>query len=238
MGKKPDKLCLAIDTSGRKGSVAVGIGDEILEERQFSGMMKHSAELFGTIDGMVQKAGFKAENIDNIYVTAGPGSFTGLRIGLTMAKMVSLVNGCKIAALSTLDVLSLNAAEYISGGLDAERLAVILDAKRGQFFASLYEKNISGWTKIAADHLTRAGEFVELIGVEKKTAVLGEGLVYYREQFEGENIIILPEESWYPQASKAYILGRQEAKAGNFTDARSLVPIYLRGPDAKVKKQR
>ena len=84
MKEKVDNVFgLAVETSGRRGSVAVGIGGKILKSSNFSGAMRHSSELFPTIADLVEQTGKKPQEIEHIYVTTGPGSFTGLRIGVT-----------------------------------------------------------------------------------------------------------------------------------------------------------
>ena len=84
---QPEKsLILAIETSGRIGSIAIGSGDTIIEEYVFSGFMKHSAELFPEIQKILDNNHLIPAQISDLYITAGPGSFTGLRIAVTAAK--------------------------------------------------------------------------------------------------------------------------------------------------------
>ena len=107
-------LILAVETSGRTGSVAIGAGDDILAEKTFSGQMRHSAELFVSAERLLSQIGAGAEKIKHVYFAAGPGSFTGLRIAVTMAKMMAFANGAKIVAVSTMDVIAENASIYAS----------------------------------------------------------------------------------------------------------------------------
>jgi tRNA threonylcarbamoyl adenosine modification protein YeaZ len=163
-GNFDNPIILAVETSGRLGSVALAQGDKLLSEARFSGPMRHSAEIFPAITGLLNKIDKKPNQIEHIYISAGPGSFTGLRIAVTLAKTMALANNSKIAAVDTLDVIAANAAtdntelfshrghrehrEKINecrAGLAppimlAERLAVVLDAKRGQFFIAVYEQ--------------------------------------------------------------------------------------------------
>ena len=79
----PDKpLILAVETSGRYGSVALGAGSELLAERSFTGQMRHSAELFGAIRHLLSDFGRRPCDIEHVYISIGPGSFTGLRLSL------------------------------------------------------------------------------------------------------------------------------------------------------------
>jgi tRNA threonylcarbamoyladenosine biosynthesis protein TsaB len=114
MAQKP--LILAVETSSRIGSVAIALGEQILAEAAFSGPMRHSAELFPAIRSLLERFSRKPQEIDHIYISVGPGSFTGLRIAVTMAKAMHLANPpqrTKIIAVDTRDVIAANAIDYI-----------------------------------------------------------------------------------------------------------------------------
>ena len=105
---KSQGLILALETSGRTGSVAIGTISQMLNEIEFSGQMRHSAELFPAIDTLLKGADKNPQDITEIYISAGPGSFTGLRIAVSFAKTMNLATGAKIVALDTLDVIAAN----------------------------------------------------------------------------------------------------------------------------------
>jgi tRNA threonylcarbamoyladenosine biosynthesis protein TsaB len=187
MGNFDNPLILAIETSGRLGSVALAQGDKLLSESHFSGPMRHSAEIFPAITNLLGKFDKKPEQIEQVYISAGPGSFTGLRIAVTFAKTLALANGAKIIAVDTLDVIAANITGFTAENAEkikvstegrlssvishpsSELLGVILDAKRGQFFIAVYEKTplrqAQGrqdtiWKKVLSDCLMTAEEFV------------------------------------------------------------------------------
>lgn len=224
-------LSVAVDTSGRVGSVAVGIGSEVLAKKSFSEQMKHSAELFTVMMELLKSIGKRPWNVNNIIIAAGPGSFTGLRIAVSLAKMMNLANeNIKIIEINTLDCVAMNAAE---AGCD--RLGVILDAKRGMFFAAGFEKKHDIWKKFIGDEIITAEKFLEAAGTEP-ISLLGEGLVYYKERFQASNVRILGEEFWSARAENVYSAGMEKARKGEFVSALELKPIYLSDPDAKVKQ--
>jgi len=163
MAQKP--LTLAVETSSRIGSVAIAIGDRILAESAFSGPMRHSAELFPAIRSLLDRFNREPQEIEHIYISVGPGSFTGLRIAVTMAKAMHLANPqrrTKIVAVDTLDVIAANAAdlatdasshqppassiEYPASSI--ENIAAVLDAKRGQFFIAVYQRSGTGFKPV------------------------------------------------------------------------------------------
>ena len=110
-------MILAIETSGRTGSVAIALGEQMLSEAHFSGPMRHSAEIFPAVHKLLERFSRKPKEIEHIYISVGPGSFTGLRIAVALAKTMHLANAAKIIAVDTLDVIAANATDYIK---DAE----------------------------------------------------------------------------------------------------------------------
>ena len=197
---------LAIETSGRTGSVAAGIGDEVLGQITFSGVMTHSRELFPSIDKLLANIGVTSTDIGDIYVSTGPGSFTGIRIGVAAAKMMAFANNAKVIGVNTMDVIAANATKYTNysdyrafAKKTAEkigRIATILDAKRGQFYLSVFSRTDKGWSKTASELLMTAGEFLAEFGRGVDSIwLLGEGLVYYKDAFCGERVHFLPKES-------------------------------------------
>jgi len=260
----PKPLILAVETSGRAGSAAIAIGEQILAEAAFSGPMRHSAEIFPTVSALLKDLGRKPKEIEHIYISVGPGSFTGLRIAVTIAKTFNLANNARIVPVDTLDVIAANVTtenilptssheppvslvrHSFSDGGSIEHIAAILDAKRSQFFIALYQRNTSNkqratsdgiWEKVFPDSLITAPQFLEqFVCKEKPIWLLGEGLVYYRDKFKADGIRFLNERYWTPRAEKVHLLGWKLAVQGKFADPLTLQPTYLRKPDVKAKR--
>jgi tRNA threonylcarbamoyl adenosine modification protein YeaZ len=106
-------LVLAVETSSRIGSVVIAIGEKILAEATFSTPLRHSAEIFPALSNILDRFCRKPDQIDQVHISVGPGSFTGLRIAVTLAKTMHLANAAKIVAVDTLDVIAANATDYI-----------------------------------------------------------------------------------------------------------------------------
>ena len=230
-------VCLAFETSGRNGSVSVGIDGEILAETRFSGQLRHSAELFASAKEMICSIGEKPEDVGKIYCVIGPGSFTGIRISVTTAKMYGLATGAKICGVNTMDSLALNASDFEKDtSTQVSKIATVIDAKRGLFFISGFEKRDDRWVKIYDDRLVKAEEFLAEFCQNEPVWLLGEGLVYYKEDFECENVKFLPEKYWPGQSKNVYLIGHSKSEQNDYVDPVKLVPNYLRGPDAKPKK--
>jgi len=241
-------LILAIETSGRTGSVAIALGEQLLSEAYFSGPMRHSAEIFPAVHKLLVRFSRKPKEIEHIYISVGPGSFTGLRIAVALAKIMHLANAAKIIAVDTLDVIAANATDYIKDlssvapakeeekAKGLAKIATILDAKRSQFFIAVYQNKQGQWKKSMPDCLMTAGQFIENCGGKSRPVwLLGEGLVYHKDKFKADGIRFLDEKYWNPRAEKVYKLGWQKALAGQFADPLTLQPTYLRRPDIGVR---
>ena len=247
-------LALAIETSSRIGSVAVGFGDKIMKEASFSGFMKHSAEIFPVIEALLNDSGFNPGEIGHLYISNGPGSFTGLRIAASLAKMMYLANSLKIVTVDSLDVIAYNATEPIraagrkenrsvdSNNYGIHKIAAILDAKRGQFFVALYKviRNDDEvlFEKILPDSLMNPAEFNEKFALKQDPVwLLGDGLVYHRKEFQVEGIEFLGEKYWSPRASGVYHLGWNQAQKNQFADPVNFKPFYLCRPEIIIKQR-
>lgn len=267
----PKILVLAVETSSRIGSVAIAVGKNILAETTFSAPIKHSAEIFTAISDILDRFNRKPDNIEQIHISAGPGSFTGLRIAVTLAKTMHLANAAKIIAVDTLDVIAANANDYIKqkktttashsespcnhlvpseiegrpGKDSPERIATILDAKRGRFFIAAYQRNTSNtqttdsngtWKKIFPDSLMTAPQFLkQFTNDEQPIWLLGDGLLYYKDIFKAGTVRFMDEKYWSPRASNVFLLGLKKALANKFEDPLTLTPNYLLRPDIKIK---
>lgn len=136
MTHKP--LVLAVETSSRVGSVALATGEQLLAEIIFSGTMRHSAELFPAVITLLKRFDRKPEDIEQVYISVGPGSFTGMRIAVTLAKAMHLAGSVKVVSVNTLDAIAANVIGLRSTSI--ETIVPILDAKRGYFYVAAYQK--------------------------------------------------------------------------------------------------
>ncbi|NLW84412.1 MAG: tRNA (adenosine(37)-N6)-threonylcarbamoyltransferase complex dimerization subunit type 1 TsaB [Phycisphaerae bacterium] len=231
---------LAIETSGRVGSVALGMGNTILSESSFSGFMRHNAELFDVMDGLLSKVNIRPGQIDRLYITSGPGSFTGIRIAVTLSIMMAYAVNTQIVAVDTLDALAQNAVAYCTQtGSWLTRAACILDAKQGRFFAALYERSGDRWEKLLSSTLLYPEELMARINEDNiPVGLLGEGLTYYADRFSGPLTRPLDEAFWSVTASGVYTVGQKMAEQGHFADPYTLVPAYIRKPDAVEKREK
>lgn len=252
-----EDLILAVETSSRIGSVAVAQGAELLAETVFSAPLTHSAEILPAIVDLLNRFNRKPDQIAQVFISVGPGSFTGLRIATTFAKTMHLATGARVVAVDTLDVVAANVinsfgvlrtafgGERSTQNAARDRVATIVDAKRGQFFVAVYERDSSKgehradsgvWTKTLPDCLMRPAQLIEdYAGRDKDIWLLGDGLVYYKDKFDAPGVRFFDKQYWSPRAAKVLLLGSQMAARGEFADPLTLVPNYIRLPDVKIK---
>jgi tRNA threonylcarbamoyladenosine biosynthesis protein TsaB len=220
---------LAIETSGRIGSVALAEDGGTLVQETFPHGLQHAARIIPAIDGLCQQLHWTSADLQEIYVSAGPGSFTGLRIGITLAKTLSLATGAKLVAVPSVRVLAENAPP------DAQNVVIVLDAKRDQIFTAAFSRTNDDWKEI---HAARLSSLADILAKSPRPVyLLGEGIPYHRKFISesDQGINIADESLWRPRAEVVARLGWKMAREGNFTDAMALRPVYIRKPEAEEK---
>ena len=243
----PDRpFVLAVETSSRIGSVAIGTKHKLIDERTFSAPLKHSEELFPTVQDLLDQVHANPEDIDQVYVPIGPGSFTGLRIAASLAKAMHLATGVRIVTVDTLDAIATNALH--SPLTCPAVIATVLDAKRNQFFMAGYSfiapasssagaVSMNAWTKLMDDCIMTARDFMdEFVPSHAPVGILGDGLLFHQDKFAHAGLSILPKSLWTPKASGVYRLGREKARKEQFADPLELKPRYLRAPLVTLKR--
>jgi tRNA threonylcarbamoyladenosine biosynthesis protein TsaB len=216
---------VAIETSGRVGSVAIVEDGQVVATEQFAHGLRHAAGIVPIIDRLIRARSWSPKEIEQIYVSAGPGSFTGLRIGITVAKTIALVGGAKIVAVPTVRVLAANAPA------DARNVIIVLDAKRDQIFTARFE-NGDEREPAHLDSLTAM-----LSRSPRPVFLLGEGIPYHEKFIPKDDpaVIVTPQECWPARAEAVAEIGMKMAAAGEFADSFKLTPTYVRRPEAEEK---
>ncbi|MFH0983363.1 MAG: tRNA (adenosine(37)-N6)-threonylcarbamoyltransferase complex dimerization subunit type 1 TsaB [Planctomycetota bacterium] len=230
------RVGLAVETSGCVGSVALGRGEEILEAKELSDGRRHAVELLPVVQMLCRRHNVRPGEVAEVYVSGGPGSFTGLRIGITFAKTLALGGGTRVVRVPTLDVIAQN---VLALDPPPAYLAVVLDAKRGRVYAAafeLVEAGGPGYRLIMQPAEVAPADF--LARMPPGSAVVGEGTAYHREAVEHSGLVILPAPYSQALAEMVYRLGRRQAAAGCFDDPNALTPIYIRRPEAEEVYER
>lgn len=221
---------LALETSGRLGSVAITSDGTLLARDEFEHGLKHAAEIIPRIDRLLKQLTLRPIDLREIFVSVGPGSFTGLRIGVTLAKTLAFATGAKIVAVPTVNVLAENAPPQ------AKNLIIVLDAKRDQIFTARFARSAEGepWSTVEPARLDALAAMIERS--PRPVHLLGEGLPFHEKFIPAESgVIATPAPSWRARAEVVARLGDALARASQFTDPKRLLPIYIRKPEAQEK---
>ncbi|HEX3357246.1 MAG TPA: tRNA (adenosine(37)-N6)-threonylcarbamoyltransferase complex dimerization subunit type 1 TsaB [Tepidisphaeraceae bacterium] len=219
---------IAIETSGRVGSIAVVEGEVILTEETFQHGLQNAAQIIPIIDRLTRAQNWSPADVEHLYISIGPGSFTGLRIGVTLAKTMALATGVKIVAVPTVRVLAENAPP------EATNLVIVLDAKRDQIFTARFSRQQDRWVE---DESARVESLTAMLSrAPRPVLLLGEGIPYHQKFIPSESgVIVTAEQTWRARAGVVATLGMQLARNGKFADPFKLTPTYIRRPEAEEK---
>lgn len=228
---------VAIETSSIQGGVAIleVKNNSILLQKGFSlkrGLV-HGKLLVPALDKLLKEAHWRKDDLDLVAVDVGPGSYTGLRVGLAIAKTISYVLRTKIVGVSSLDVL----AENIRSDNRHQYFCPIIDARWNQVYTAIYEKSADGHKRLTDYLAISPGDLVKLVNKYKgKTLLLGDGLRAYEDAFKGltNRAEFSPERLWFPRAQNVAILGYEFYKNGRQDNSLKLLPLYLRPTEAEI----
>jgi tRNA threonylcarbamoyladenosine biosynthesis protein TsaB len=221
------KLLLALETATEDASVALLEGEGVVCERELPRGREHAASVLVAVDALLAAAGETLDHVDRIALSIGPGSFTGLRVGLATALGLCFGTERRIVPVPTLSALSLHAEGY-------ELRVPLLDARRGEVYAGLYDDAAH---PLRDDCVTRAEPWLESLRGRGRIAFLGSGARLARAAIErilGRDAVLLPEAAGLPRAGS---VGRLARALGALEPA-AVELRYLRAPEAEVVRTR
>ena len=224
---------LGIDTSTSCGSVGLIDDGEVISDYLLNVPVTHSQRLLGAIEFVLKEAGHQIENLDGWAIALGPGSFTGLRIGVSTVKGLAFATGKPVTGVSTLDVL----ASQI--GPTSHLICPVLDARKKEVYTAFYRNDQGDGLKRLS--LYQALEPAELIKkIEEKTLFVGNGVKTYGDYLQDalSSRAIFPALPLHlPHGSVVAKLGLELLKKGEYLDLPTFTPIYVRSSEAEVKWQ-
>lgn len=218
-------LVVAWDTCTPRGTLAVGSGDVLLSETYFKTEKGHTGWLMPLVALTLGRAGFAPGNIDYVAVGTGPGTFTGVKVGLTTAKAVATACSVPLVGVSTLDILAAGAP----GGADL--VLSTIDARRGMLYAAAYRPANGVPERISeyiCDRPCRVAEMALTLGYES-VAVVGEAPPTLTEPL-GEGGGLTVGDDPLPRGREVLSLSDGLIAGGSVGDAASVAPVYLKKP--------
>ena len=224
-------VVLALETATLCGSVALVTQDRCLAEFSLQTGVTHSRRLLAGIDRLLQETGVDWQEIDAVAVSLGPGSFTGLRIGLATAKGLALAGDVKLIGVGTLDGLA--AQLFAAGDI---LICPVLDARKKEIYCGFYKCDDQGMPRLQAEPLVISPEML-CERIDEPVVMLGDGAAvhgdFFREKLD-DLLKVAPPQVYFPRAATVGLLALEKWRQDEFLDPAGAEPIYIRLSEAEL----
>ena len=223
-------LVLSVDSSYSTATCALIKDDKILAEINLNDKKQHSVILMRLIDSILKEYEIDINDIDAFIISRGPGSFTGLRIGMATLKGLAFASKKPLISVSTLDALAYNSISF--QGI----ICPIMDALRDNIYTCIYKNENNNLTPLIKEQCLNINELVTILKEQTLPIIfVGDGVAKHKE-FLQENIpnsFFAPNHSNFPKASSVGELGIKKINDGVIENIDSINPIYLRKSQAE-----
>jgi tRNA threonylcarbamoyladenosine biosynthesis protein TsaB len=217
---EPTPRFLILETSGRVGCLALAEGDAILAVRHLEESRRHARDLAPAVSEMLAAQRWRPADLSAVIVSRGPGSYTGLRVGLISAQMFAYATGCQVIAIDTFAAIAAQAPPSV------RELAVLADAQQEKVYVQRFGRSRDEQWQ-AVSELT-IESFADLLNRRSPEVCLtGPGL----EKWSGKlpaDLPVVERSLWYPTVHGLLALGLPRWRRGEASDLRSLEPLYAR----------
>jgi tRNA threonylcarbamoyladenosine biosynthesis protein TsaB len=222
-------IILGIDTSSIAESVAIISGGIVIAEAKISKLSGPHSKLISLIDAVLQNSGSKIKEIDGIAVAIGPGSFTGVRIGVATAKGLALSLNKPLIPISSLKAILMS---YSSEG----NIATIIDARRNEVYGCMFNSQNGLISQVRNECVATIEDFCKF--VTQKTIFIGDDVVQLRDRIKnilGDIAIFYEGEPKRTTAAGAALLGINGIEGCTKTGYNNVIPNYIRRSEAEIK---
>jgi tRNA threonylcarbamoyladenosine biosynthesis protein TsaB len=223
---------LIIETSSRIGQVAVASGNQVLRTRQLEETRRHARDLAPAVKDLLSEEAWRAGDINLVLVSRGPGSYTGLRVGIMSAKAFAYATGCNIMGIDTFHAIACQAPA------EADSVDVISDAQQGRVYHQRFDRRadiIGGWHAATPLAIRQLEEWRP--ARDPAAWISGPALQLYQSRLQGEERLVLPADR-DPRPESLLGIGLGRYQAGELDDCWGLEPLYLRPSSAEEKWDR
>lgn len=202
----------------------------LLAEVRLNVKSSHSEKLMTAVESTLRQAGIGIDEIDVFCAATGPGSFTGLRIGLSTMKGFSFATGKPVVSVPTLEALAWNFP------YSPHPVCTMFDARKSEVYAAVFKWDCHGFIKTVNEVSVNPVDIVQTF--EGPIIYAGEGALLYRETIialAGKNALFAPPQHMSPSPANVAWLGLKKALNGDFAESLNLVPLYIRRSEAEVR---
>lgn len=217
---------LALETSSMTGSVAALDDERLLGETLFDPKLRSAQSFAPAIDQQLAAVTWRATDVELIAVTVGPGSFTGLRVGVTAAKMLAYVAGAQVIGVNTLKAIAAQVPPEVG------QVTAVLDAQRQQLFTATFARRGDDWEATTEPQIVDNEPWLAVLA--NGMVVTGAGLSRLRPRLPA-GVVVVDERHWTPRAATVGRIGYVEFQRGKRDDYWKLTPRYYRKSAAEEK---
>lgn len=223
---------LALDTCSECCSAALFIDGQLYEEMVLT-QRGHSDLILGMMDRLFEQANTTISSVDALAFGRGPGSFTGVRVGVSVAQGIAFARDIPVIPVSSLAAIAQQAATEF----DADQFAVAVDARMGEIYCAHYQREAGVVTLLGEERVCLPGDFLPI--EQHQTIGIGTGWQSYNKELRSHfsSHLMDVKSDIYPQAGQIIALARVAAASGKLLPADQALPVYLRDNVAKKKAE-
>lgn len=215
---------LILETSSRTGLVALALGEELRGVRQLEEARRHTRDLAPATSALLAEQGWRPRDLQAVIVSRGPGSYTGLRVGIMSAKTFAYATGCALIAVDTFAALAVQAPPSLP------RIDVLADAQQDKVYVQSFVRMAEGWQSSSELSIHPIADW--LAAREPSAWVTGPGLLKWASRLPAD-VPKVDASLWEPQSASLLRIGLARYQAGERDDPWALEPLYLRPSSAE-----
>lgn len=218
---------LAVDTSSAICSVAILDDDKLIDKNELDDGKTHSENLMPLLDGLLKRNSLDIKDIEMIACTVGPGSFTGIRIGVATIKPIAEVLNVKVASVMSLEALARNVE-------NKEIIVSLIDARNNQVYAGIFDKNYNKKEEYIADDIN---EVIKVLEKYETITFVGNGAILHKELLTNSLKNVEFVENNKQTAENVGKIGYKKYLENELCTADTIMPVYLRKSQAERLKK-
>lgn len=218
---------LAVDTSSAICSVAILEDDKLIDINELDDGKTHSENLMPLLDELLKRNSENIKDIEMIACTVGPGSFTGIRIGVATIKPIAEVLNIKVASVMSLEALARNVE-------NKETIVSLIDARNNQVYCGIFDKNYNKKEEYIADDIN---EVIKVLEKYEEITFVGNGAILHRELLTNSLKNVDFVENNKQSAENVGKIGYKKYLENNLCSADTIMPVYLRKSQAERLKK-